>query len=316
MNGRISGLHHVTAISGPAQQNVDFYVGVLRQRLVKKTVNFDDPGTYHLYYGDRTGSPGTIMTFFPFADAGRGRAGPGMATALAYAVAQGTLDAWMRRLTGSGIDFQGPAERFDERMISLRDPDGLQIELIEHPPVARQSAGADDTVALMGLHSVSLCLESIDRSARVLTDLFGYESAGEEADGTGQRLRFRSPSGAAGSMIDLRIQPERAPGRPGAGTIHHIAFRAKDDEEQFAWRDKLASAGLQPTAILDRNYFRSIYFREPGGVLFEIATDQPGFLADEPEAELGTQLKLPRQYEPMRQAIERHLPPIHVPEGR
>lgn len=312
MNTSISGLHHVTAISGPAQQNVDFYVGVLVQRLVKKTVNFDDPGTYHLYYGDRTGSPGTIMTFFPFADAGRGRAGPGMATAVAYAVEQGGLDAWTQRLADAGIDFQGPTERFGERMISLHDPDGLQIELIEHPATARQSAG-DDAAALTGFHSVSLCLESIDRTARVLTDLFGYESAGEEADGTGQRLRFRSPSGAVGSTIDLRIQPERAPGRPGAGTIHHIAFRATDDDEQRAWREKLASAGLQPTTILDRNYFRSIYFREPGGVLFEIATDQPGFLADEPEAELGTQLKLPRQYEPMRQAIERNLPPIRIP---
>lgn len=309
----ISGLHHVTAISGPPQENVDFYVGLLGQRLVKKTVNFDDPGTYHLYYGDRAGSPGTIMTFFPFADAGLGRAGPGMASAVAYAIPQGGLDAWMEWLADRAIDFEGPAERFGERMIALPDPDGLRIELIESAPAEAHANGASDGTSLAGFHSVSLCLANTERTARLLSDVFGYEDCGEEMDGAGKRLRFRSPSGAIGSAIDLRAQPDRVLERPGTGTIHHIAFRAKNDEEQLAWREKLTSAGMHVTPVIDRQYFNAIYFREPGGVLFEIATDPPGFATDEAEAELGSNLKLPPQYEASRATIERRLPPIRVP---
>jgi glyoxalase family protein len=309
----IRGLHHVTAISGPPQENVDFYVGLLGQRLVKKTVNFDDPGTYHLYYGDRTGSPGTVMTFFPFADAGPGRAGPGMASAVAYAVSAGGLNAWMERLAERAVEFEGPSERFGERMIALPDPDGLRIELIECATAEADANGASDGTGLAGFHSVSLCLANTERTARLLSDVFGYDDGGEEVDGAGKRLRLCSPSGAIGSAIDLRAQPDRVLERLGIGTIHHIAFRAKNDEEQLAWREKVTSAGMHVTPVIDRQYFNAIYFREPGGVLFEIATDPPGFATDEAEAELGSNLKLPPQYEASRATIERRLPPIRVP---
>ena len=309
MSRAIPGLHHVTAISGPPQANVDFYVGTMRQRLVKRTVNFDAPDTYHLYYGDRTGSPGTILTFFPFADAGPGRAGPGMASAVAYRVPPGGLDAWMGRLAEDAVDFEGPSERFGERMVALTDPDGLRIELIE----AAGPSGADGAPADDGFHSVTLRPSDPESTARVLTDLFGYEEAGREAtDGT-ERLRFRSPAGGRGSVVDL-IRSDAPPiGRQGAGTIHHIAFRAETKAVQREWRERVAAFGLDVTPVIDRQYFESIYFREPGGVLFEIATDPPGFAADEAQAELGTRLKLPPRYERHRADIERVLPPIRVP---
>jgi glyoxalase family protein len=309
MSRAILGLHHVTAISGPPQANVDFYVGTMRQRLVKRTVNFDAPDTYHLYYGDRTGSPGTILTFFPFADAGPGRAGPGMASAVAYRVPSGGLDAWMMRLAEDAIDFQGPSERFGERMIALADPDGLRIELIE----AAEPSGADGAPADDGFHSVTLRPSDPAPTARVLTDLFGYEEAEREAtDGT-ERLRFLSPAGGRGSVVDL-IRSDAPPiGRQGAGTIHHVAFRAETKAVQREWRERVAAFGLDVTPVIDRQYFDSIYFREPGGVLFEIATDPPGFAADEAQAKLGTHLKLPPRYERHRAEIERVLPPIRVP---
>jgi glyoxalase family protein len=305
----IPGLHHVTAVSGPPQANVDFYVGTMRQRLVKRTVNFDAPDTYHLYYGDRTGSPGTILTFFPFADAGPGRAGPGMASTVAYRVPPGGLDAWMVRLAENAVDFEGPSGRFGERMVALTDPDGLRIELIEAAgPSGAAGAPADD-----GFHSVTLRPSDPASTARVLTDLFGYEEAGREAtDGT-ERLRFRSPAGGRGSVVDLIRSDAPSIGRQGAGTIHHVAFRAETKTVQREWRERVAAFGLDVTPVIDRQYFESIYFREPGGVLFEIATDPPGFAADEAQAELGTHLKLPPRYERQRADIERVLPPIRVP---
>ena len=313
MSRAIPGLHHVTAISGPPQANVDFYVGTMRQRLVKRTVNFDAPDTYHLYYGDRTGAPGTILTFFPFADAGPGRAGPGMTSAVAYRVPPGGLNAWMMRLAEDAIDFEGPSERFGERMIALTDPDGLRIELIEAAGSGGADGGADGTPTDDGFHSVTLWLSDPTPTARVLTDLFGYEEAGREAaDGT-ERLRFLSPAGGRGSVVDL-IRPDApATGRQGAGTIHHVAFRAETKAVQREWRERVAAFGLDVTPVIDREYFDAIYFREPGGVLFEIATDPPGFAVDEAQAELGTHLKLPPRYERHRADIERVLPPIRVP---
>jgi glyoxalase family protein len=309
MSRAIPGLHHVTAISGPPQANVDFYVGTMRQRLVKRTVNFDAPGTYHLYYGDPTGSPGTILTFFPFADAGPGRAGPGMAGAVAYRVPPGGLDAWMVRLAEDAIDFEGPSERFGERMIAVTDPDGLRVELIE----VAGSSGAEGAPTDDGFHSVTLRLSDPAPTARVLTDLFGYEEAGRETtDGT-ERLRFRSPAGGRGSVVDLIRSGAPPIGRQGAGTIHHVAFRAETRAVQREWRERVAAFGLDVTPVIDRQYFDAIYFREPGGVLFEIATDPPGFATDEDEAELGRHLKLPPRYERQRAAIERVLPPIRVP---
>jgi glyoxalase family protein len=315
----IPGIHHVTAICGPPQPNVDFYTGPLGQRLVKKTVNFDAPDTYHLYYGDRTGSPGTILTFFPFVDAGPGRAGPGMASAVAYAVPQGGLDAWMMRLAEDGIAFEGPRQRLGQRMISLADLDRMQVELIEtetaNAPVGKTSAGADLSRGEPrddGFHSVTLWLSDPEATARVLTDLFGYETAGHETGDGGERLRFRSPSRGRGSVVDLVRSDARSIGRQGAGTIHHVAFRAEDDAAQLEWRERATTMGLEVTPVIDRQYFNAIYFREPGGVLFEIATDPPGFGIDESLGELGTHLKLPPQYEARRAGIERMLPPLRV----
>lgn len=302
MTTRIPGLHHVTAISGPAQANVAFYTGVLRQRLVKKTVNFDDPGTYHLYYADPKGSPGTILTFFPFADAGPGRAGPGMASAYAYAVPAAAFDATIERLMAVGVSVPRPTERFGAKVITLRDPDGAPVELIE------DSRAAD----AHGFHSVTLWERDPDRTARLITDVFGYKAIGSETTGGLERLRLQAPGEARATIIDIIRSDAETTGRPGAGTIHHIAFRARTQDEQDSWIDTLAAAGHRTTGVIDRQYFNAIYFREPGGVLFEIATDPPGFAVDEPEATMGSQLMLPPQYEPMRARIEQALPPLKV----
>ncbi|MEM7694904.1 MAG: ring-cleaving dioxygenase [Pseudomonadota bacterium] len=297
----IPGLHHITAISGPPQQNVDFYVSALKQRLVKKTVNFDDSGTYHLYYGDNAGTPGTILTFFPFVDAGPGRAGPGMASAFAYTLAPGGLDPLMTHLAGEGLDFDGPAERFGRPMITVHDPDGLAVEFIE----------ADTTEG--AFHSVTLWERDPDKTAKILTDIFGYTAAGTERTGTTERLRFASPSGDAASMVDIIRSDAPSIGRQGAGTIHHVAFRAETDEIQKTWQERVRAAGLDVTPVIDRQYFNAIYFREPGGVLFEIATDPPGFAVDEPVETMGAALKLPPRYEENRARIEQILPPLKVP---
>ncbi|GAA5064439.1 ring-cleaving dioxygenase [Roseibacterium beibuensis] len=300
----IPGIHHVTAISGPPQPNVDFFTGLLGQRLVKKTVNFDAPDTYHLYYGDDAGSPGTILTFFPFANAGPGRAGAGMASAYAYAVPKGGFDAWMEKLASDAVDFEGPVERFGQRVITLRDPDGAPVELIE---TERESADALD-----GFHSVTLWERDLAPTAKLLTDIFGYQEQGHETIDGGERLRFAVPGDARGTVVDLMRSDAPSIGRQGAGTIHHVAFRAEDDDTQMAWREAVASAGFDVTPQIDRQYFNAIYFREPGGVLFEIATDPPGFAVDEPQETMGQDLKLPPQYESMRDRIEAVLPPLKV----
>jgi glyoxalase family protein len=302
MTTHIPGLHHVTAISGPAQANVAFYTGPLKQRLVKKTVNFDDPGTYHLYFGDPKGSPGTILTFFPFADAGPGRAGPGMASAYAYAVPMAVFDTTVERLIEAGITVPRLTERFGARVATLRDPDNAPVELIE-------DAAATDS---HGFHSVTLWERDPDRTARLITDVFGYEVAGTENTDGVERLRLKAPGDARANVIDIIRSDAETTARPGAGTIHHIAFRARTQDEQDAWIETLASAGHRTTPVIDRQYFNAIYFREPGGVLFEIATDPPGFAVDEPEATMGQKLMLPPQYEAMRDRIERVLPPIRV----
>jgi glyoxalase family protein len=302
MTRTIPGLHHVTAISGPPQANLDFYAGRLKQRLVKKTVNFDDPGTYHLYYGDEAGSPGTILTFFPFANAGRGRAGPGMASGYAYAVPKGRFDAWMEALAEDAVDFDGPTERFGARVITLRDPDGAPVDLVE--------TDRESDAPLDGFHSVTLWERDLGPTARLMTDVFGYEEAGHETRDGVERLRLRAPGDARGAVVDLMRSDAASIGRQGAGTIHHVAFRAEDDETHGHWREAVASAGFAPTPVIDRQYFNAIYFREPGGVLFEIATDPPGFAVDEDPAHLGEALMLPAQYEPMRDRIEAVLPPL------
>lgn len=298
----IPGLHHVTAICSDPQDDVDFYTGTLGQKLVKKTVNFDDPGTYHLYYGDRSGTPGTIMTFFPFVDAGPGRAGNGMASAVAYATDAAGLDGWMERLALAAIDFDGPEERFGQRVITLADPDRMPVEVAETSEMAQG-----------GFHSVTLNLADPEPTARLLTAIMGYEEQGEETRAGQSRLRLRAPGGEKGSVIDLLRGDTPSIGRPGAGTIHHVAFRARDAAEQQDWQERLRTAGVDVTPVIDRQYFTAIYFREPGGVLFEIATDPPGFAIDEPEDALGRKLMLPERYEAQRARIERVLPPLSGP---
>jgi len=298
----IPGLHHVTAISGAPQANVDFYAGVLGQRLVKKTVNFDAPDTYHLYYGDRTGRAGSVLTFFPFADAGPGRAGPGMASAYAYAVPAAEFDGLIDRLQDRDIPVPKGVERFGQRVLTLRDPDGAPVELVE-------SATASDANAF---HSVTLWLRNPDKTARLLTDVMGYQAQGTEVQDGVERLRLVAPGGAEANIVDLIRSDAETVGRPGRGTIHHVAFRAPTDDAQRAWQDRLATAGHRTTPVIDRQYFNAIYFREPGGVLFEIATDAPGFAVDEPVETLGQALKLPPQHEPLRGQLERVLPPLKV----
>ena len=298
----IPGIHHITAISGAPQTNVDFYTGVLGQKLVKKTVNFDDPGTYHLYYGDAAGNPGTILTFFPFADAGPGRAGPGMASAYGYAVPKSQFDALSDRMAAEGHATAGASERFGARYITVRDPDGAPVELIE----------SDEATDAHGFHSVTLWERDPDTTLRLLTDAFGYVHVGQEISGGFDRHRLMVPGAERGRILDVVRSHVPAKGRPGAGTIHHVAFRARSHDEQRGWIDRLATLGHRTTDVIDRNYFNAIYFREPGGVLFEIATDPPGFAVDEPAESLGQALKLPAQYEQMRARIERVLPPRRV----
>jgi glyoxalase family protein len=314
MDRAIPGIHHVTAIAGDPQANLDFYTGLLGLRLVKRTVNFDDPGTYHLYFGNGAGDPGSILTFFPFLGAASGRPGTGMAVATAFAVPEASLDYWMGRLAAAAHDFDGPEVRFGEQVVTLCDPDGLRLELVGAagagaPGWAGGPAPAEH--AIRHLHGVALCVEAAERTKRLLTETFGYEVAGEAAG----RVRLRARGGGPAGSVDLACEPDRLRGRMGAGSVHHVAFRARDEAEQRAWREQIAAQGFNVTPVLDRQYFRSIYFREPGGVLFEIATDPPGFAVDEPADALGASLKLPAWLEPRRQAIERSLPPLRLPGG-
>ncbi len=306
-----TGIHHVTAISGPAQETVDFYSGVLGLRLVKRTVNFDDPGTYHLYYADGDAAPGSVLTFFPWAgDALEGRAGQGQASAFAYAVAPGGVDAWGDRLTGAGVAWES-SERFGERVLTTRATDGLAVEIIEGGETG--TGWADGPVpadaALGAFHSVTLCSAAPWATQEVLINALGYQVEGAE-DG---RTRLVHPAADRASAVDLFCEPGDGAARMGVGTVHHVAFRVPDQDAQQAVREKLIEAGLKPTDEIDRQYFRSVYAREPGGILFEIATDPPGFAVDEDPAALGQALKLPAQYESMRAQIERRLPALSVP---
>jgi glyoxalase family protein len=299
----VAGLHHVTAICGAPQANVDFYTGTLRQRLVKKTVNFDDPGTYHLYYGDAAGSPGTILTFFPFVGATAGREGAGQTLAYAYQSPRGAgFDDWADRL--AGLAEGEVAQRFGARVLTLRDPHGQRLELIED-----DVAGPE----LGGFHSVTLWVNDPGPTARVLTDVFGYAEAGHETASGQDRLRLVAQGGGMASVVDILRRDGAPAGRQGAGSIHHVAFRAADDAHQNDIREALLSAGHKVTPQIDRQYFNAIYFREPGGILFEVATDPPGFAVDEAPAELGRNLRLPAQHENLRARIEAHLPPLTVP---
>jgi glyoxalase family protein len=306
----IGGLHHITAISGPPQRNLDFYAKVLGLRFVKRTVNFDDPSVYHLYYGDEVGTPGTVLTFFPWERMGRGRPGVGEASLTQFAVPPGSLPFWRTRLEANGALVSGPAERFGEETLLGEDPDGLKFALVvpadgdERTPWT--SAGIDREVAIRGFHGVTLTLADPAPTAALLEGLLGYEALGQEA-GT---HRFAAPQARHARLVDIVALPDGQRALQGRGSVHHIAFAVADRAAQMAMRERLVAAGYGVTPVIDRNYFYSIYFRSPGGVLFEIATAEPGFAVDETVAELGRNLKLPGQHEHLRAELERVLPPL------
>jgi len=313
----ILGIHHVTAIASDPQRNVDFYAGLLGLRLVKRTVNFDDPQTYHLYYGDEVGEPGSIMTFFPWPGARRGRIGAGQVAVTAFAVLPSAIGFWVERLVRHGVAHKSPVRRGEgadaEQVIAFTDPDGLLLEIIGHPAAETRPAWADAPGisrehAIHGFHSVTLWLGDATPSERVLVDTLGFRATSEDESAR----RFVVGDGGPGTIVDVRTVGDFMRGAGGAGTVHHVAFRVPNDAAQLAARNAVGGAGLHPTPVIDRNYFHSVYFREPGGVLFELATDPPGFAIDEPVEHLGEQLKLPPQYEPHRAEIEEILPPIHL----
>ena len=308
------GIHHVTAIAGKAARNLDFYTRALGLRFVKKTVNFDDPGTYHLYYGDEQGHPGTILTFFPWEHAAPGRNGDGLTEQTAFRVPAESIGYWTHRLVELGVPHQALEKRFGEPVLPFTDPDGMSLALVgvaNASAEAAWSAGVPAEHAIRGFHGVTLMLAKGARTGAVLTDVFGFKETGHE----GALARYQTGDGAAGSTVVTRETGGFLPGHLGRGSVHHIAFRAADDAQQAAMARKVVEAhGLRPTPQLDRQYFRSVYFREPGGILFEIATDQPGFAVDEPVATLGRELKLPPFLESHRSEIEAALPPIETVE--
>jgi len=286
------GLHHVTAIGGPPARNVDFYTRLLGLRLVKQTVNFDDPGTWHLYYGDESGRPGTVVTFFPCPLAMRGSRGLGQVTTTALRVPTGALGEWRDRLRAAGVPVEEPAPRFGEERLRVLDPDGLELELVPS--------------AATGVHGVTLASVRPEATRVLLVELLGFAPAAVDGD----RERFLLGAGDAAARVDVLAGSVLGHGRIAAGSVHHVAWRVADDAAQEAWRERLLERGLHVSPVMDRQYFRSIYFREPGGILFEIATDPPGFLRDEPLATLGSELKLPPWLEPHRERIAAALPPL------
>lgn len=315
MDEHIAGIHHVTAIATDPQRNLDFYAGVLGLRLVKRTVNFDDPGTYHFYFGDTTGRPGTILTFFPWVPARRGSRGTGQATVTSFSVPESALGFWSDRLESHGVVREDVASRFDEEVLTFLDPDGLKLELVAHAEAGDGEPWDDGPVpaefSIRGFHSVTLTQRELDPTAELLTDTMGYRAS----EVSGARHRFVTGDGGLATAVDVLHTPDTPHGHVAAGTVHHVAFRVENDDAQEAWRRRIADLGLHVTSILDRQYFHSVYFREPGGVLFELATDPPGFTWDEPVEELGSGLKLPPWLEEHRGRIESTLPEVTIPEA-
>ena len=304
------GLHHITAIASDPRQNLDFYTRVLGLRFVKKSVNQDDPGTYHLYYGDYAGSPGTVLTFFPWMGLRRGRPGHGQAYATAFSIPAGSLTYWQERLTRLAVSTAPIETRFDDQVLTVFDPDGLRLELIataeadQRPPAPSKDVPAAH--GIRGFHSSTLALTEAGPTAAVLTQTMGHR----ELARTTTRTRFTVAKRGPGTYVDLQVDPAQPRGLNGAGTIHHLAFRTPDDATHTLAHQEVAQHGLQVSPVIDRAYFKSIYYREPGGVLFEIATDQPGFAIDEPVESLGSRLGLPPRLEPFRTEIEAALPKL------
>ncbi|MCP9200818.1 ring-cleaving dioxygenase [Gramella sp. GC03-9] len=310
MENKILGLHHITAIAGDPQRNYDFYTKTLGLRMVKKTVNFDDPQTYHFYFGDEVGSPGSILTFFPWPNVRQGKDGAGMATEIGYSVPKGSLEFWKDRFEEKNVRHYQITEQFGERKLPFQDPDGLKLSLIEaeHADDRKgyETAEVKTNAALKGFHGVTLSLNNIGATAEILTEVFGYKKERSE----GNLTRYKTDSVKNAAIVDLLELPDLPRGLNAGGTNHHVAFRVKDEETLMAIREKVLKKGLQITEKIDRDYFFSLYFREPGGVLFEIATDNPGFATDETVQELGSSLQLPDRYEGAREQIEKALPKL------
>jgi glyoxalase family protein len=316
MTETVNGLHHVTAIAGDPQRNLDFYAGALGLRFVKKTVNFDDPGSYHLYYGDETGAPGSAMTFFPWARAPRGVVGAGQVALTQFAAPSGALPFWIARLRGRGAAPVAEETAFGERRAVFHDPDGLPFAIVEtddpRRPWTTPEIGAE--AALRGFRGVTLALHDGVGAERVLTEVFGYRRLAETALGGGRLIRL-ALNGAPAGVVDLHVDTSLRPGREGVGVVHHVAFSVPDRAAQARIRARLAEAGLRVTEQIDRDYFWAIYARVPGGVLFEVATDEPGFTRDEPVGRLGESLRLPAQHAHLRARIEAALPVLVPPSG-
>ena len=309
------GIHHITAIAGDPQDNVGFYAGILGLRLVKQTVNYDDPGTYHLYFGDDLGHPGTILTFFPWPGASRGRHGVGQATVVSFSVAPDALGFWEDRLRSHEIAVERRESPFDEPVLEFSDPDGLQLELVADARTDLGHPWTDASVpvsqAIQGFHSVALLEPAYDDTETLLTGVLGFRLV----KAVGHRRRYSVGHGGLATWVDIVSAPDAPPGHVAVGTVHHVAWRTATNETQQRWRQRLVEAHLGVTPVLDRQYFRSIYFHEPGGVLFEIATDPPGFTVDEGPDALGTGLRLPPWLEPNRPTIEARLPTLRLPRG-
>lgn len=309
-DARVTGIHHVTAISGAARENLNFYTGTLGLRLVKKSVNQDDPGTYHLFYADAEGHPGTDITFFPWEGMGPGRQGVGLTVEVGFAVPTGTLDFWSDRLSERGTRAGAVEERFGERVLPFGDPHGLELALVESADPREFTAWERSPVAadrqIRGIHAVRLWERERATTSEFLTGVLGFAAVGDEA-GWG---RFALGDGGSGSIVELKELPEVRRGAWGRGSVHHVAWRVPDDMSQLAVRERVAEAGSRPTEVIDRFWFRSVYFREPGGALFEVATDGPGFSVDEDPGSLGETLVLPPWLEARRQRIEEVLPPL------
>ncbi len=310
MENTINGIHHITAIAGNAKKNYDFYTRVLGLRLVKKTVNFDDPQTYHLYYGDKFGTPGTILTFFPWEGITAGRRGARQATEIGYSVPEGSLDFWLKRLEANNVLYNKPAEKFGEQYLTLLDPDGLKLELIVPKTADKrlpwETAEVKAENATRGFHNITITTNKMDATAKILTDVFGYKLLEQHVN----RFRFVTDAVDNAAIVDLVEVAGEVAGHVAGGSVHHVAFRVKNEEILMQYREKIAALGLHITDKIDRNYFYSLYFREPGGVLFELATDNPGFSVDEPVDQLGSGLKLPARYENIREDLEKSLPSL------
>ncbi len=310
---KLLGIHHITAIASDPQRNLDFYTRTLGLRLVKRTVNFDDPGSYHFYFGDRVGTPGTIITFFPWPGARRGTRGTGQVVATSFAVPPAAISYWKSRLANEHVTYEELPLRFGNNVLRFADPDGLILELIASEHLENTDPGYKTEVprefGLRGFHAPTLEVQTAKLSERLLTETFGFKIIAQEKD----RRRFSVDETATAAQLDLIERPASGYGQIAAGTVHHIAFRVADAEQQLLWHKTLSDLGLRVTPVIDRQYFHSIYFREPGGILFEIATDGPGFATDEPVKHLGESLRLPPQFESHRDSIERALPVISLP---